>query len=126
MEFKPTNCIVLPSKKNFYEKWLQFLQPLHNLTNKEIEIAAEFLIKRNEISKSVKDETMVDKLLFQPEKKKEIMEKFKMTRTYFYTVMTKFKKHKFVVNDRINPKFLPKYGKEKKICQLLIVFNCNE
>lgn len=126
MEYKPTNCIVIPGKNQFFMKWLQFLAPLHGLTNKEMEIAAEFLIKRDEIQQSITDNTFVDKVLFSFEKKEEIRNKFGMVRTYFYTVITKFKKAKFIVDERINPKFIPKYSEDKNMCQLLIVFNKNE
>lgn len=126
MEYKPTNCVVLNVGKNFFKVWLEFLAPLHGLTNKEIDIAAEFLVKRHEISKSCSDNELIDKLLFSVEKKEEIRKKFDMTKTYFYTVITKFKQRNFIMNGRINPKFIPKSGTDKNIYQLLVVFDTKE
>lgn len=126
MQYKPTNCVVINVGEGFFKAWLEFLAPLHGLTNKEIEIAAEFLAKRFEIAKSCNDNALIDKLLFSAEKKEEIRQKFDMTKTYFYTVITKFKQRGFIVNGRLNPKFLPKAGVDKNIYQLLVVFNTKE
>lgn len=123
MEYKPTNCVVVnPTEKEFFLRWLEFLTPLHKLTAKEIDLAAEFLIKRHEISKTVSNEDQVQDLLFSTEEKDKIRKKFNMTRTYFYTIITKLKRHKFIVNGRLNPKFIPKFS-GPKMCQLLIVFD---
>lgn len=126
MEYKPTNCLIIPCKKSFYKKWLEFLAPIHGLANKEMDIAAYMLDMRKEISKTVTDDSLVDSILFSTEKRKEIMKQFGMKLTYFNTVLNKLRKCKFVVNNKINPKLIPKFGPNQKKCQLLIVFNDSE
>lgn len=123
MEYKPTNCVVIPCKKTFYKSWLEFLQPIHGLANKEMDIAAYMLEMRKDIADSCPNKNIIDEILFSTENRKNVMKKFGMKLTYFNTVLNKFRKCGFVESNKINPKLIPKFGEGQKNCQLLLVFN---
>ena len=42
--------------QEFFFYWVKFLKPLHNLTEREIQVAAELLLERYEISKTLAKE----------------------------------------------------------------------
>jgi hypothetical protein len=47
---------------DFFAKWVEFLKPIHHLTNKEQLVLAAILRYRNELSKDVSNEKILDEL----------------------------------------------------------------
>lgn len=109
---------------SFFRLWLKFLSPLHNLTDKEINIVAVFLKHRFLLSKSIKDSSVLDEVLMSKDYKKKIKEECGITTTYFQMLMTRLKKKGAIVNNNINPKFIPKnISEDSKFFQLLLHFD---
>lgn len=92
---------------NFYKIWLTFLTPLHKLTSKSIEVAAELLKQRKMLSKKVNDPIILNKLLFGPETKNLITKRCKITSSNYYVVIGKLKKAGFITESGINNLFIP-------------------
>lgn len=59
-------------EKLFFQRWLEFLKPYHKLRQKEIELLALFLYKRHKLQKVIRDEKILNKMLFDTESRKEI------------------------------------------------------
>lgn len=113
--------------KSFFEYWLEFLTPLHSLTNREREVAACFLKHRFILSKAITDAVVLDRVVMSEEIKKKIREECKITASYFQLVMGKFKRTKFIVDGRINPKLIPKGIQEGDTSfQLLLNFDLTD
>lgn len=75
MQEKRTNFNVktlMVSEKLFFFRWLEFLKPYHKLRQKEIELLALFLYKRYKLQKVIKDEKILNKMLFDTDSRKEI------------------------------------------------------
>ena len=122
----PDNVILVPcTKKSFFYKWLEFLKPFHSLTNREMEIAASFLAKREELSKVRSDTSIIDTVLKSEDTKKKIREECNITLPHFQVVMGELRKSKFIDNNSINPKFIPNLSDDNNV-MLLIYYKFND
>ena len=122
----PDNVILVPcTKKSFFYKWLEFLKPFHSLTNREMEIAASFLAKREELSKVISDNSIIDSVLMSEDTKKKIREECNITLPHFQVVMGELRKSKFIDNNSINPKFIPNLNDDGSF-KLLVYYRFNE
>jgi len=126
---KVNNIIRIPTSLNttFFKYWLEFISPLHKLPPKAIEVAAAFLLKRHELSKSIIEEEVLDKVVLGAECKKELMETCGMSKANFDSNIKILKQKLFLVENRINPKFIPKnVSNNSKAFQLLLYFDLDE
>lgn len=116
----PTNI------ESFFECWFIFLSPLHKLTNRELEVAAEFLKKRYKLSKSIiNNNDLLESTLMNEDTKREIREACNLSTTHFQVIMGKLRKAGIIVNNRINPKYIPNIKEDKGSMQLIILFDLN-
>ena len=114
-------------KGEFFRYWLQFLSPIHNLSEREIDVVTAFLKERHTLSKSITDDQILDKVLMSKETKRKIREECGLAQAYFQIIMGKLRRAKVIVDDKINPKFIPKNIEDTdKSFQLLLHFNFDE
>lgn len=120
--------IRIPTNLNdFFKCWFIFLSPLHNLTNRELDVAAEFLKKRYELSKSIiNNDDLLESTLMNETTKREIRESCNLSATHFQVIMGKLRKARIIENNRINPKYIPNLKEDKGVIQLVILFDINE
>lgn len=120
----PDNVIALPATLNgtFFRYWVEFLKPLHNLTEREIDVVVAFLKKRYELSKEISSSQILDKYLTSEESKREIREECGITLAHFQVIMGKLKKSKIFVDGKLNPRFIPNVKEDKGNFQLLLFF----
>lgn len=126
---KVNNIIRVPTSLDttFFKYWLEFISPLHKLPPKAIEVAAAFLQKRYELSKSIIEDEVLDKVVLGVECKKELMETCGMSKANFDSNIKILKQKLFLVDNKINPKFIPKnINANPKAFQLLLYFDLNE
>jgi len=125
---KVNGFINIPSsiEGNFFRLWLEFLLPYHGLTPREMDIAASFLKQRHFLSKAIKDEAILDKVTMSEDTKRKVMEECKITPSHFQVIMGKLRKSGLIVDNKINPKFIPKKIEEgDAACKLLLYFDLN-
>ena len=67
---------------NFFRYWLQFIKPLHGLSYKEMEVLASFLRMRYELSKSISNDELLDKVLMNADTKRVIREEHNICLLY--------------------------------------------
>ena len=126
---KVNGIIRIPASLNgsFFRYWLEFLAPFHTLISREIDIAANFLKQRYILSKAIKDEALLDKIVMSEEIKRKIKAECEVTNPHFQVIMGKLRKSKIIVDDKLNPKFIPKNIEEgDKSFQLLLYFDLDE
>ncbi len=122
---KPNNMFTIPSGPNtgFFRWWCIFLRPFINLTNREIDVVSSFLKYRWELSRSILDPAILDKMTMSDEIKRKVMEENNITQPHFYVVMSNLRKNKVIVNERIDPRLIPNIRKDDNgYFQLLVVF----
>lgn len=123
---KVNNIIRIPTslEGDFFKYWLKFLTPFHGLTDKQLEVAAALITERFELSKAIKDEDLLDKIVMSTDTYQKIREKCNLKQTHFYVIMKHLRDAKFIINNKINPKFIPKKLSEGDNCfQLLLYFD---
>jgi len=125
---RPGNVISVPTTLDkFFRYWVEFLRPLHHLTDREIDVATAFLKKRYELSKVILDPIKLDKYLMNEETKAEIRDECGISPAHFQVIMGKLRKSEIIKDGNINPKFIPNIkkkedGTEEDIIQLLLLF----
>lgn len=124
---KPNNVIRIkcPLDKTFFTYWLRFLEPFHSLTAREIDLLAVFLLTRYKLSKVISDDALLSQVVMNEDTKRQIREECDLSIAHFLVIMGKFKKHGVIVDNRINPKYIPNITEEKGF-QLLFYFELDE
>lgn len=122
---KPNNIVTVPTADGveFFKWWCVFLRPFINLTNREIDVIANFLKQRWELSKSISDPAILDTMVMSETTKNKVIEDCNITQQHFYVVMSNLRKNNVIVNNTINPRLIPNIRKDDNGCfQLLILF----
>ena len=126
MDIKPDSIIRVPcsSLRAFYKYWLKFLQPFHNLTQKELEVLACLIEQRFKLSRAYKDDALIDRILMSKNIKKLIKEECKVSQSHLYIIIQKLVKNNIIINNKINPKFIPNISEDsnKDNFKLLLYF----
>lgn len=126
---RANNVIRIPTslQDKFFRIWIEFLTPLHNLTNREKDIVAAFIKARHELSKSIIDDSLLDRVVMSEDTKSKIKEECRVSDAFFQVILGKLKKTKVIVDGRINPKFIPKnLSPGDKAFQLLLYFDLDD
>lgn len=123
---RANNAIRIPTslQGKFFRIWIEYLTPLHNLTNREKDIVAAFIKARFELSKSVIDNDLLDKIVMSDDVKDKIKADCNVSDAFFQVILGKLRKTGVIKNGKINPKFIPKKLKEgDSSFQLLLHFD---
>lgn len=111
---------------SFFRYWFEFLAPIHNLTEREMDIITCFVKQRYELSKVIKDESILDKVVMSEDTKKKVREECKVTLPHFQVIMGKLKKNKLIVDGKINQRFIPQLQEGAKGFNLLLYFDMSD
>lgn len=122
---KANNVIRIPTSLNgkFFKFWFEFLKPFHKLTEREIDIIAGFVKQRYELSKVIKDEGILNSVVMSEETKKKVREECGVTLSHFQVIMGKLRKSKVIIDNKINPRFIPNIVEDEDSFQLLLFFD---
>jgi len=128
MKQKANNVIRIPTsiEGKFFRYWFEFLRPLHKLTPTQIDVITSFVKHRFELSKCISDEDILDKVLMSEDTKKKIIEECEITNAHFQVIMGILRKKNIIVNNKIEPKFIPNVSLEDGSFQLLLFFDLND
>ena len=122
---KINSVVRIPSSLSgsFFRYWFEFLTPIHNLTEREIDVITSFVKCRYELSKVVKDEELLDKVVMSEDTKRKIREECNMTVPHFQVILGKLRKNKLIVDNKINKRFIPQLPENPKEFKLLLFFD---
>lgn len=123
------NAIRVPTslKGDFFNKWVEHLTPLHHLTKREQDVFAAFLKARFELSHSITDEVLLDQVVMSDSTKTKIKEECGISDAFFQVILGKLRKQKVIIDNRINPKLIPKKLNDgDKSLLLLLYFDLDE
>lgn len=123
------NVIRIPTslQGRFFRIWIEFLTPLHLLTNREKDVLAAFVKARFELSRSISDETLLDKVVMSEDIKSKIKEECHVSDAFFQVILGKLRKTRIIVDNKIEPKFIPKHLEVTDTSfQLLLYFDLDE
>lgn len=126
---KPNNtfCVPADSRLAFFKWWCVFLRPFVNLTDREIDVVASFLKQREELSKSISDPAILDRMLMSEDTRLKVQEECNITSQYLYVIISNLRKHNIIENNTLNPKIIPNVRETDNGCfKLLILFKEND
>ena len=123
----PNNVIRIPCNKHkLFRYWLEFLIPFHHLTDREMDVATEFLIRRDELAKVILDANILNQTLLSEDVQKEIKEKCNIANQHFQVIKNKLKVKKFFINGGVNPRLIPNIKEDQDSFQLVLLFEYND
>lgn len=95
------------SMKDFYYNWMHMLRFKHNLTKRQMQLAAEFLNLRHELSDVIKDESVLEDITTSLESKKECRKRLNIKEDLFNVMWRRLKMSGFIVDGKINALYIP-------------------
>lgn len=110
------------SSLNFFKLWLEFLKPLHRLPGREVAVLAALLQRRFELSRTITDDDILDKVLFTDEIKKGIVRSLGISPGNFQSVLTNLRKAGVITNNTISKRYIPSLEYEEDSYRLLLNF----
>ncbi len=124
-KLNPHGVISIPTSldKNFFRYWFEFLRPFHNLTNREMDVITSLTKQRYELSKVIKDDNILDKVVMSEDVRRQVREECNLSLPHFQVIMGKLRESKVIVNNKINPRFIPNIKEEDGNFRLLLLFN---
>jgi hypothetical protein len=95
--------------ENRVRSYLGILYKFHKLTNKELDVVVELIIKYYDIINKypVHDKELVSKMLFDVSVKRMIKEKHHIQDAVLQNYMTVFRKKGVIVDGLLNPNYIP-------------------
>lgn len=123
---KPNNVVRIPASLNgnFFKYWFEFLEPIHRLTPREIDVIATFVKNRYELSKVIKDQEILDKVVMNEDTKNKVQQECNISHAHLMVILASLKKHKVIVDGKINPRYLPNIKEDEDgNFQLLLYFD---
>lgn len=128
MKSEVDNVLAIPTslKGKFFKHWFTFLLPYHGLTDREMDVAASFLLKRYELSKVISDPNLLETVVMNEDTKRIIREECGIKHQHFQVIMSKLRKAKVIVDNRINPRFIPNVKEENGNFKLLLLFTFDD
>jgi len=95
-------------------KYLNTIYKFHKLTDTEITIVVEFILSYYEISNTFKEGSnpriLINKLLFDTDNRKKLQDSLGLKEEVFNNYMSKFRKKGVLVDDMLNPNYIPPPG----------------
>ena len=80
-------------------------------------------MERYLLSKVISDEDILDKVVMSEDTKKKIREEYKVTPAYFQVIMGKLRRNGLIVNNKINPRFIPNITEDNGLFKLMLLFD---
>lgn len=114
--------------KQMFTYWLTFLKPYHNLRYKEIEALSVFLYYRYKLSEEVLNKDLIDKLLFSPDVRKNIMEELNIKSSYVFNNLLTALRNKGVItrDNKIAEVLVPNFVPGSDNFKLVFNFEIND
>lgn len=124
MNKKANNVVRIPCSLDgpFFRYWFMFLKPFHKLTDREIDVITSFVKHRYELSKVIKDNDILDKVVMSEDTKRKVREECNITLPHFQVIMGKLRSSKVIIDGKINPRFIPNIEEEDGFFKLLLLF----
>lgn len=97
---------------DFFRYWVEFLRPLHELTKREMDVLAEFLKVRYNLSKEIINADRLDRVLMSEETKRDIRKTCGISAKHFQVIMSKFRKNGVIRDGKIHLNLIPTITEE--------------
>lgn len=121
---RPNNVLQIKvTEDRFFRAWMDFLYPYHHLAPRGRDVAAKILSQYFKLRNAIKDPEVLREVLWSKNSKKDIMASLGMSQENFFMFIAKLKKAEFLLNDDINPKYIPNITDGEPRLLLLAMFD---
>lgn len=122
------NVVRIPTTldSEFFQFWFKVLNPFHGLTNKETNVIAEFVAERFRLSRVIHDEDILNQVLMSEETKEKIKQTCNVSKSFFNVILTKLRQLNIIIDNKINPRFIPNLELDSKNFKLMLLFEFAE
>lgn len=119
------SIVRIPCKVNdtFFKYWFMFLKPFHHLTDREMDVITSFVKQRYELSKVITDSDVLDRVVMSEDTKRKVREECDITLPHFQIVMSKLRKNKVIVDNKINPRYIPNLKESNGSFKMMLLFD---
>lgn len=108
--------------KNFFFRYIEFLQPFHKLQKQQYTVVALLLYYHYKFSKEITNNKILWKTVFDYDTKILITEELGITTQGLENIYTKLRKSKVIIDNEINPVYIPQMDKNNKTFTININF----
>lgn len=108
---------------SFFKYWFMFLKPFHHLTEREMDVITSFVKQRYELSKVITDSDILDKVTMSEDTKRKVREECGITLPHFQIIMSKLRKSKVIIDNKINPRYIPNVKEENGSFKMMLLFD---
>lgn len=121
IQIKSNSRLKMSPEGDFFRVWVAFLEPVHKLTGKEMEVLAEYLKERYELSKKISDNDTIDKVLMSFDTRKIICNRCDIKGKHLNVILSKFRKNGVIKDGKIYLNLMPVFNNDG--AGLMIYFN---
>lgn len=97
---------------DFFKLWVEFLKPVHKLTEKEMEVLALYLKYRYMLGKKISDPKVIDNILMSLDTRKVIREQCGIKNRHLNVILSKFRKNGVIRDGKLYQYLIPTISKE--------------
>lgn len=108
--------------ETFVRTWFKYLSQVHKLTDKEADVAAEFVKHYMILAKEMSDEEHINEILFSKKIKNQICEDLGLKQPYFRTILQNLRRNRIIVNGKLEKRYVPSYVPGEKF-RLMFIFD---
>lgn len=109
--------------KMFFNRWIQFTEPFHKLTNQQQLVVSALLYQHYKIGKEVTNNKILWRSVFDYDTKLLIAEELNIKLSSLENIFTRLRVLKVIVDNRLHPSYIPKIDKNFKNFKLIFNFN---
>ena len=108
--------------KNFFFRYIEFLQPFHKLQKQQYTVVALLLYYHYQFSKEITNNKILWKTVFDYDTKILITDELDITLQGLENIYTKLRKAKVIIDNEISSVYIPKIDKKSKTFTININF----
>ncbi len=108
--------------KNFFFRYIEFLQPFHKLQKQQYTVVALLLYYHYQFSKEITNNKILWKTVFDYDTKILITDELGITTQGLENIYTKLRKAKVIINNEISSVYIPKIDKKSKTFTINVNF----
>ena len=112
IQIKSNSKLEMSPDGDFFRVWVAFLEPIHNLTKKEMDVLALYLKERYELSKRITDNDTIDRVLMSYDTRRLICEKCGIKCKHLNVILSKFRKNGVIKDGKLHLLLMPIFNKE--------------
>jgi spore coat polysaccharide biosynthesis predicted glycosyltransferase SpsG len=116
------NATINVKVKNFFLRYIEFLQPFHKLQKQQYTVVALLLYYHYQFSKEITNNKILWKTVFDYDTKILITDELGITTQGLENIYTKLRKAKVIIDNEISSVYIPKIDKKSKTFTININF----